>query len=144
MVYHFEGKMRVLVLDERVYKGKMRLYLCASENFGLIKVVGKGLYLFGVFEIFAKRSRTLYYLEEAKPLYDYRYMLRNPAVLEAYSKIYEKIKYLDEIEDERFYPSIISIFERLKKEPNSFSKKLIQTLQNAQDLEDMFKILEGI
>jgi hypothetical protein len=86
----------------------------------------------------------LYYLEEAKPLYDYRHMLRNPSVLEAYSKIYEKIKYLDEIEDERFYPSIISIFERLKKEPNGFSKKLIQTLQNAQDLEDMFKVLEGI
>jgi len=143
MVCNFEGWMRVLVLDERVYKGKMRLYVCASENFGLIKVVGKGLYLFGVFEVLAKRSRTLYYLEEAKPLYDYRYILRNPLVLEAYSKIYEKIKHLDEIEDKNFYPNMIGIFERLRREPNGFSKKILRTIQNAQDLEDMFKVLEG-
>ncbi len=142
MVYHFEGKTKVLVLDERVYKGKMRLYVCASENFGLIKVVGRGLYLFGVFEVMVKRSRTLYYLEESKPLYDYRYMLRNPVILEAYSKIYEKIKHFDEIEDERFYPNMIGIFERLQREPNGFSKKLLETLENVQDLDDMFRVLE--
>jgi|GEM_PF-967523 hypothetical protein len=143
MVYHFEGKIRVLVLDERVYKGKLRLYVCASENFGLIRLVGKGLYLFGVFEVFVKRSRTLYYLEEAKPIYDYRHILRNPSVLEAYSKMYEKIKHLEEIEDEKFYPNMIGILERLQREPNGFSKRILQTLQNAEDLEDMFRVLEG-
>jgi len=143
MVYHFEGKIRVLVLDERVYKGKLRLYVCASENFGLIRLVGKGLYLFGVFEVFVKRSRTLYYLEEAKPIYDYRHILRNPSVLEAYSKMYEKIKHLEEIEDEKFYPNMIGILERLQREPNGFSKRILQTLQNAEDLEDIFRVLEG-
>ncbi|MEO0139196.1 MAG: hypothetical protein ABIL16_02210 [candidate division WOR-3 bacterium] len=132
MEYTFETTTRVLVLDERVYKGKSRMYLCASEDLGLIRVVGKGLYMLGTFEVYIKKSRTLYYLEEAKPIYDYRHVLRNPVVVEAYSKIFSTLDGL-EGEKENLYAPLLTVLDKLEREPSNVSQKISQLLKEAKD-----------
>lgn len=132
MEYTLETTTRVLVLDERVYKGKTRMYLCASEDLGLIRVVGKGLYMLGTFEIHIKKSRTLYYLEEAKPIYDYRHTLRNPVVVEAYSKIFSAINGL-EGEKENLYAPLLTVLDKLEKEPYNASQKISRILRETND-----------
>ncbi len=140
MEFTLETKTRVLVLDERVYKGKSRLYVVASEDLGIIKVVGKGLYMFGTFEVYIKKSRTLYYLEEAKPLYDYRHMLRNPKVVETYSIIFSIINGYD-FPNTNVYKPLVNVLEKLDKEPSTTHEKVRNVVRSLPD--DPERVIEG-
>ncbi len=140
MEYTLEAKTRVLVLDERVYKGKSRLYIGASEDLGIIKIVGKGLYMLGTFEVFVKKSRTLYYLEEAKPIYDYRHILRNPQLVEVYSIVFSTINGYDAKNKDTYTP-FVKFLDKMEKEPHITSERIKKIIQKSDDPEGLLNEL---
>lgn len=143
MEYTLEAKTRVLILDERVYKGKARLYIGASEDLGIIKIIGKGLYMLGTFEVFVKKSRMLYYLVEAKPIYDYRHILKNPQLVEVYSMVFSAINgYYAKNKDT--YTPFVKFLEKMEREPLLTSERVKNIIQRSDDPEGFLNELSLI
>ena len=135
-----EYKARILVLDERVYKGKQRLYVSVADGIGVIKIIGKNLSMLGVYDVQLKKGRNLYYLVEYEPLQDYSYILRNPIVVESYSQIYRVIAE-SWPQDGSLYERILKVINRLEREPRTTHNILKEILTEDTDTEELLSAL---
>ncbi len=135
-----EFRVRVLVLDERVYKGKQRLYVSVAEGIGVIKIIGRNLSMLGVYDVQLKKGRNLYYLLEYDPVQDYSYILRNPIVVESYSKIYRVIAEAWP-QDGDLYERMLKVIDRLEREPKTTYGILQEILTEDTDSEELLTAL---
>ncbi len=135
-----EYKARILVLDERVYKGKQRLYVSVADGIGVIKIIGKNLSMLGVYDVQLKKGRNLYYLMEYEPLQDYSYILRNPIVVESYSQIYRVIAE-SWPQDGSLYERMLKVINRLEREPRTTHNILKEILTEDTDTEELLSAL---
>ncbi len=135
-----EYKARILVLDERVYKGKQRLYVSVADGIGVIKIIGKNLSMLGVYDVQLRKGRNLYYLVEYEPLQDYSYILRNPIVVESYSQIYRIIAE-SWPQDGSLYERILKVINRLEREPRTTHNILKEILTEDTDTEELLSAL---
>ena len=135
-----ELRARVLVLDERVYKGKQRLYVSVAEGIGVIKIIGKNLSMLGVYDVQLRKGRNLYYLMEHEPVQDYSYILRNPIVVESYSKIYRIIAHTWP-QDGELYDRMLKVIGRLEREPKTTYSILQEILTEDTDTEELLTAL---
>ncbi|NPB04371.1 MAG: hypothetical protein GXO39_08180 [Thermotogae bacterium] len=134
-----EYRVKILVLDERVYKGKQRLYVSVADGLGIIKIIGRNLSMLGTYSVQIRKGRNLYYLVEAEPLQDYSYILRNPIVVESYSRIY-KILYETWPQNGDLYTKMLRVVERLDREPQT-TYTLLQDILNGKDETDTEELL---
>ena len=135
-----EYRARVLVLDERVYKGKQRLYVSVADGIGVIKIIGRNLSMLGVYDVQLKKGRNLYYLLEYEPLQDYSYILRNPIVVESYSRIYRVIAN-SWPQDGELYSRMLRVIDRLDREPRTTYNILQEILTEDTDTEELLSAL---
>ena len=135
-----ESTVRILVLDERVYKGKQRMYVSVADGIGVIKIIGRNLSMLGIYEVQLKKGRNLYYLLEAEPVRDYSYILRNPLVLESYSRIYKVITETWP-QDGELYGRMLNLIERLEREPRTTYDILQRIVGEDTDTEELLTAL---
>ncbi|NPA80008.1 MAG: hypothetical protein GXO29_03025 [Thermotogae bacterium] len=135
-----EYSVRVLVLDERVYKGKQRMYVSVADGIGVIKIIGKNLSMLGVYDVQIKKGRNLYYLLEAEPIQDYSYILRNPIVVESYSRIYKVITDTWP-QNGDLYSRMLKVITRLEREPQTTYSLLQNILTEDTDTEELLAAL---
>ncbi len=135
-----EYKGKILVLDERVYKGKQRLYISAAEGVGIIKVIGQNLQMLGVYSVHLKKGRNLYYILEAEQVQDFSYILRNPVALDSYNRIYRVI-YISWPQDRHIYDKMLNVIDRLERSPQSTLSLLENIITDETDGEELLATL---